>query len=289
MLEKSMLSKIWLWATLLFLLPIFSYAHAQNNSQVLELYVKSGMEKQVQQIPSVMQALFDQSVPEDDQARKLPKEVLSAMRASVPAAFAPERLKETILAELTRRLTAQDIKDTLQWLDSPIGKKCTQLEEAASTPEAQDEMQQYAGRLHDSPPTAERLKVLRELDSAATVTGNAVEMAIQTQAAVALAIIATLPVEQQKPREEVYRDIEKTRPAIEALVRSQTLISQLWAYRSLTDAEIKRYTQFAKSPAGSKYSSAAMAAFDKANLEGAIKWGKLIGDAMKEMKNKSEA
>ena len=155
----------------------------------------------------VIQALFDQSVPEDDQARKLPKEILSAMRASVPEAFAPERLKETILAELTGKLTAQDIKDTLQWLDSPIGKKCTQLEEAASTPEAQAEMQQYAARLHNSPPTAERLKVLRELDSAAKVTGNAVEMAIQTQVAVTMALRATLPTEQQQPyRGDLPRD-----------------------------------------------------------------------------------
>ena len=284
-----MLSKIWLWAILLSLLPIFSYAHDQNNSQVLELYVKSGMQKQVEQLPSVIQALFDQSVPEDDQARKLPKEILSAMRASVPKAFAPERLKETILAELTGKLTAQDIKDTLQWLDSPIGRKCTKLEEAASTPEAEAEMQQYAARLHDSPPTAERLKVLRELDSAAKVTGNAVEMAIQTQVAVALAVNATLPVEQQKPLEDVYSEIEKTGPAIEASVRSQTLISQLWTYRSLTEAEIQLYTEFAKSPAGSKYNSAAMAALDKANLQGAAKWGELIGDAMKELKGKSEA
>jgi len=284
-----MLSKIWLWAILLSLLPIFSYAHDQNNSQVLELYVKSGMQKQVEQLPSVIQALFDQSVPEDDQARKLPKEILSAMRASVPKAFAPERLKETILAELTGKLTAQDIKDTLQWLDSPIGRKCTKLEEAASTPEAEAEMQQYAARLHDSPPTAERLKVLRELDLAAKVTGNAVEMAIQTQVAVALAVNATLPVEQQKPLEDVYSEIEKTGPAIEASVRSQTLISQLWTYRSLTEAEIQLYTEFAKSPAGSKYNSAAMAALDKANLQGAAKWGELIGDAMKELKGKSEA
>ncbi len=284
-----MLSKIWLWAVLLSLLPIFSYAQDRNNSQVLELYVKSGMEKQVEEIPSAIQALFDQKVPGYDQAQKLPKEILAAMRASVPKAFAPEKLKETILAELAAKLTAQDIKDTLQWLDSPIGKKCTQLEEAASTPEAEAEMEQYAARLHDSPPTAERLKVLRELDSAAKVTGNAVQMAIQTQAAVALAVRATVPSERQEPIEDIYREIEKSRPEIEALTASQTMISQLYAYRSLTDAEIQRYTKFAKSPAGSKFNAAAMAGLNKANLEGATRWGKLIGDAMKEMQGKTEA
>ena len=187
-----MLSKIWLWAILLSLLPIFSYANDPNDSQVLELYVKSGMENQVEQLPSVIQTVFDQAIPQDDQARKLPKEILSVMRASVPEAYAPERLKKTIVAELAERLTDQDSKDTLKWLDSPVGKKCTQLEEAASTAEAQAEMEQYAARLSDSPPTAERLKVLRELDSAAKVTEDAVQMAIQTQAAVALAVRATL-------------------------------------------------------------------------------------------------
>ena len=146
-----MLSKIWLWAILLSLLPIFSFANDQNNSQVLELYVESGMEKQVEELPPVIQSLFDRSVPGDDQARKLPKEILSAMRTSVPEAYAPEKLKKTILAELTGKLTDQDIKDTLQWLDSPIGKKCTQLEEEASTPEALAAMQEYAARLHNSP------------------------------------------------------------------------------------------------------------------------------------------
>ena len=284
-----MLSKIWLWAILLSLLPIFSYANDPNDSQVLELYVKSGMENQVEQLPSVIQTVFDQSVPQDDQARKLPKEILSVMRASVPEAYAPERLKKTIVAELAERLTDQDIKDTLKWLDSPVGKKCTQLEEAASTAEAQAEMEQYAARLSDSPPTAERLKVLRELDSAAKVTEDAVQMAIQTQAAVALAVRATLPSEQQEALGDVYREIEKTRPTVEASARSQTLVSLLFTYRSLTDAEIELYTGFAKSPAGSKFYSAAMAAFDKANLEGATRWGKLIGNALQEMKGKTEA
>ena len=289
MLEKGMLSKIWLWAILLSLLPIFSFANDQNNSQVLELYVKSGMEKQVEELPPVIQSLFDRSVPGDDQARKLPKEILSAMRTSVPEAYAPEKLKKTILAELTGKLTDQDIKDTLQWLDSPIGKKCTQLEEEASTPEALAAMQEYAARLHNSPPTAERLKVLREFDAAAKVTADAVEMAIHTQVAVTMALRATLPTDQQQPIEEIYREIEKTRPAVEAEARTQTLISQLYAYRSLTDAEIQTYTEFAKSPAGSNFYSACTAALNKAYIEGATRWGKLIGDAMKEMQGKTEA
>jgi len=284
-----MLSKIYLWTIVLSLLPIVSYSQTPGNSAVQELYVKSGMEKQTEQLPSMMQAVMDQPSSEDDQLRKLPRNVLSVMRASIPRAFAPERLKEVMLAELTDKLSDQDIKELLQWFDSPLGKKCTQVEEAASTAAAQAEMKKFAAGLQSSPPTEERLKVLRELDSAAKITESAIEMAINTQVAFALGVIATLPLEQQKRPDDVARDLEETRPEVEAAVRSEIFISDLFTYRSLSEAEIKQYTGFAKSPAGSKFNLVGTAALKKAMNEGAVKWGQLIGDAIKEMAGNSEA
>jgi len=109
-----MRSKICLWATLLSLLPIISYAQSRNNSPVQELYVKSGIEKQLGELPSVIQAIFDQSVQANDHARKLPKDVLSTMRAAILQSFAPEKLQKTMLEELTEKLTVQDTKQILQ-------------------------------------------------------------------------------------------------------------------------------------------------------------------------------
>lgn len=284
-----MRSRICLWAIVLSLLPVFSYAQNQNSSQVEELFVKSGMQQQLTQLPSIIQAMFNQSAREDEQARKLPKSLLSAMSAAVTEAFAPKKLRETMLSELNAKLTAQDVKEVLQWLDSPTGKKCTRLEEAASTSEAQADMQQYAAKLQASPPTSERLKALREFDSAVKATEGAVDTAINTQVALALAIIATFPAERQMPLDAVSREMEKNRPALEANVRSQVLISHLYTYRSLTEAEIRVYAAFAKSPAGLKYHSASRDAFKKAILEGAVKWGDLIGKAIKLAKGNAEA
>jgi uncharacterized membrane protein YccC len=289
MMENGMRSKICLWAILLSLLPILSYAQNQNTSQVQELYVRSGMQKQLEQLPSLVQTMFNRSVQEDEQGRKLPKALLSAMSAAAPVAFAPKKLQGTILAELTEKLKAQDIKEVLKWLDSPFGKKCTGLEEESFTPQAQADMERYAAGLQASPPTAERLKVLREFDSAVKATDGAVDAAIATQVALALAIIATFPPEQQMPLDAISREMEKNRPVLEAEVRSQVLISNLYTYRSLTEAEIKLYTEFAKSPAGSRYHSVSMVAFKKAILEGAVKWGELIGNAIKQSKGNSEA
>jgi hypothetical protein len=233
--------------------------------------------------------MFDQSVREDEQASKLPRTLVSAMSAAVPRAFAPARLEAVMISELTRKLAPGDIEEVLKWLNSPLGQKCTRLEEAASTPAVQADMQNYAARLKASPPTPERLKVLREFDSAVKATDSAVDMALNTQVALALAVIATFPKEQQMPLDAVAREMEKNRPALEANVRSQVLISHLYTYRSLSDDEIRLYTEFAKSPAGSKYHVSTMEAFKKATLEGAAKWGELIGKAIKESKGNSEA
>ena len=284
-----MRSKTCLWAILLSLLPVLSYAQNQNGSQVQELFVRSGMQKQLEQLPSLVQTMFNRSVQEDEKGRKLPRALSAAMSAAVPEAFAPKRLQRTMLAELTGKLTAQDVKEVLKWLDSPIGQKCTRLEEASSTAEAQADMQQYAAGLQASPPTAERLKVLREFDSAVKATDGAVDTAIATQVALALAIIATFPPERQTPLDVVSREMEKTRPALEAKVRSQVLISHLYTYRSLTEDELRLYTQFAQSPAGAKYHLVSIAAFKKAILEGAVKWGDLIGKAIKQARGNSEA
>jgi hypothetical protein len=288
-LESFMRSRTCLWAIVLSLLPILSYAQNQNNSQVRELYVRSGMQKQLEQLPSIVQAMFDQSVREDDQGKKLPKALISAMSAAVSEAFSPRRLQATMIAELSKKLTARDIKDVFKWLDSPLGSKCTRLEETSSTAEAQADMEKYAAGLQASPPTAKRMKVVREFDSAVKATDGAVDTAINTQIALALAIMATFPRERQMPLDAVAREMEKNRPALEANVRSQVLISHLYTYRSLTDAEIKLYADFARSPVGLKYHAATLDAFKKATLEGAVKWGELIGEAIKQTKGNSEA
>ncbi len=282
--------KAMLGAILLSLLPVISYAQNQNDALIQELYVKSGMEKQMEQLPLVIQAAFDRAVLEDDfRIQELPKNFTSTVSMLAREAYAPESLKAIVLPDLREKLTVQDLKEVLKWLDSPLGKICTRLEEAASTPEALAESQQYAARIKNSPPTAAHLAVLQKLDSAMKATESTVEVAINTSFAIALAINATLPLEQQDPLKEIKRDLEKNRPQIEAAAKSETAIALLYTYRSLTEAQIQQYVKFLTSPAGSKYMSVSTAAFNKAFLDGSIKWGRAIGEALQKVRNRSDA
>lgn len=284
-----MRTKIMLGAILLCLLPAVASAQNQHDALVQEVYIKSGMAKELEQLPLVIKAAVDQAAREDDSLKNLPKNISTIMSALAQEAFAGEKLKEVVLPALREKLTVQDLEKILEWLDSPLGKICTQLEVAAATPEAVIAMEQYGSQIKKTPPTAARLDNLRKLDLASKGTETNVEVAFAGQVAVFLAVNYTLPVEQQVPLNVIERELEKTRPQIEAEVRKETLISLLYAYRSLTDAQIKQYIKFLKSPVGSKYVAVCNEALKKALWEGNIRWGKAIGEALKQEEKKSDA
>lgn len=287
--RSGMRYKICLWAILLSFLPMMAYSQTEDNSAVQELYVKSGLARQIELLPAAMQSGFDQKVQEDDEFLKLPRNVQSVMRTSLPEAFAPGKLKKVVLTELARKLSEREIEELLQWFDSPIGRKCAQLEEASSTPEAQEEIEKYAADLKESPPSAERMKSMKELDSVLKVTETSVEIVMDMQVAIALGMTAILPSEQQRKPEDLAREVEKTRPGIEAEVRAEVLVgSLLYTYRSLSEAEIRQYIEFARSSAGAKFISVVNPSVKSAITEGGIRWGKIIGAAFRDLKGVSE-
>ena len=121
------------------------------------------------------------------------------------------------------------------------------MEESASTPEKMIEMQQYAMQIQESPPQQERLELIQKLDSATKGTDAGVEVAMNTQMAVAIAIVASLPREQQPTYDQIVSMVEKNRPQMENLIQAQTTVFSLFAYEKASNAEIAQYLSFASS------------------------------------------
>jgi hypothetical protein len=283
-----MRKQVLLAALLLCLLPLSAPAQNQE-ALVQELYVKSGMENQLAQIPAIIQVGFDQAAQGDPRLKKLPKDLLATMRALAPAAYAPESLKKSMVKALGEKLTVPEIKQTLTWLDTPTGKTCTRAEEDAATPGAIVKMEQFASTIKKLPPSPDRLELLKQLDDAVKGTESNVQIAVNTQIAFALAANATLPRERQRPPEQLVREVEKIRPQVEDAVKAQVRISLLYTYRDLSEAQLQEYIEFLKSPAGAKYMAVSIAALKKALFEGSLRWGKAIGESMKPERRPSRA
>lgn len=282
-----MKAKTILFTIFLFMLPII--VHAKNQNELIQsLYLKSGMNKQIKQLPLLILASIEQALEKDDRINQLPRHTKSAISGSVQEAFAPEHLKKIIIKEVKESMTVKDLDKVLKWLDSPLGKKCTRLEEAASTAETLSEIQKFAARLQQAPPPTNRLDILRRLDAAVKATETNVEITMNAQLAVAFAIVKSLPLEQQGPLEDITAQLEKNRPQVEAVMRSQTLLFALYTYQGLTNSELEKYIQFATSPAGAKYHAATISGFKKALLDGSLKWSESIANILYQSKHQSE-
>jgi hypothetical protein len=282
-----MKAKTILFTIFLFMLPIIAQAQDQNKL-IQSLYLKSGMNKQVKQIPLLIQANIEQALEKDDRINHLPRHTKSAISGSVQDAFAPKRLKKIITKEVKESMTVKDLNTALKWLDSSLGKKCTRLEEASSTPEALSEVKKFAAQLKKAPPEKNRVNILRRLDAAVKATETNVEITMNAQLAVAFAVVKSLPLEQQGPLEDIAAQLEKNRPQIEAVMRSQTLLFALYTYQDLTNAELEKYIRFATSPSGDKYHVATISGFKKALLDGSLKWSKSIANILNQSKHQSE-
>ena len=88
---------------------------------------------------------------------------------------------------MKRDLTDQDLIAALEWLDSPIGRKFSELEEASSTPEAVGRIGEFVAQMQNSPPSKERIETLQTLDSLIRASETSVEMLLSMQVALAAA------------------------------------------------------------------------------------------------------
>ena len=282
-----MKAKTILWTIVLLIASVI--AHAQNQNKLIQtLYIKSGIDKQVRQLPQLIRVNVLQAFEQDDRTKEIPRHTKLAISGSVQQAFSPDRFKQTIIKEVRASMTVKDLDNVLNWLDSPLGKKCTRLEDAASTPEIFSDVQKFAARLKHAPPANRRLNILRRLDAAVKATETNVEIAMNTQLAVAYAVVQSLPREQQGSMKDIAAQLEKNRPQIEAVMKSQTLLFGLYIYRDLTNAELEKYIRFAVSPSGSKYHSATISGFKKALLDGSLKWGKSIAGILNQSGHQSD-
>jgi hypothetical protein len=63
----------------------------------------------------------------------------------------------------------------------------------------------------------------------------------------------------------------------------------VYTYRTLPTEEIGSYVRFATSPTGKKYTDVSEAALKKATLEGGLRWGKAVGEAIQNAAGQADA
>ena len=272
-------------AVLTCLLLLIPNAGSADKDLTHELYAKSGLKKQIELLPSNMQAQFAQ----DFHFQQMPREVSSEIKALVAQCFAAKNLEPIVLKHIEARMSPGVMRAVMDWLDSPLGKKCTKLEGAASTPEAVAGIQAFALELQDSPPSPDRLRLIRTFDAATRSTEAAVTITMNMELAIRTAFLTSFPPEAETSVAEIMEEIKRNQPQLEAMLHPQVVINLLYAYRSLSNSELEEYIEFATSDMGKNYHAATLDAIRNALLDASLRFGRSMVDLFRHIGKQSEA
>ncbi len=254
------------------------FAVDNNNDQLVQtLMQKSGMKKQIEQIPQLLQAELERQKME---AKGISPEEFNRFSNIMRSAFDAKTIETSVQTYIKQNLSEYDTKKVLEWLDSPLGKKITKLEEDASTAEASMDMQVNGPKLLEENKDTARMNKIERLDKAIGVTQSTVNTILNIQLAMMTAISAAMEADKRPTFGDVQDIVKKSQPQIQAAMKQIIQIQFLYTYRVLTDYEIDKYTQFATSIPGQRYHSVSIKAIDEALVQAARKIGSIIGMRM---------
>lgn len=268
--------KSFLLVVSLICLPLSAHALQPGDALLEKLYEKAGWQKAIEQIPASIQQGFDQRLANDPSAQAMDGRLADALKKSFAAVFVPGQMKAIFLDEFRTRLTKNDVELALEWVESPLGSKIKKAEEVASDPGFIKKLPPFLRELRKSPPSPDRLNVLGRLDRATKSSETAVEIAMGVGLASAVAMVAALPDGPRTSMSQLQAAIERSRPQIETMIRTQMGAYFLYMYRAVSIAELETYLAFFETTAGKKLNDAGIAGLVKAlltsiaKLEGAI-------------------
>jgi hypothetical protein len=279
-----------IWGILVLLLVCVLPADSQGdkNPLVQELFAKSGLDQLIERLPMIVQQGLHQAFAQDENLKKLPAQTFQEIMDAAARAYESQKSRNIMLRSFAGKMDDAEIRSVIQWLDSPTGVKCTDLEKQSLTAEAFQELSRFAEEIQKKPPRPERLKLIGELDRATKATATSVEIFVNSNLAVATAVTLSLPQENSMLLSELKKKLEASRGAIENALQEQTRISLLYTYRSLSDSEIKEYIDIATSPAGSKFNAVGIEAFQKAMVEGGMDFGQAVAKVFEHVNPKKE-
>jgi hypothetical protein len=253
-------------------------ASADAAARINRLMEASGINHAVNQVLPGILSGFDAQ-----QQEPMPMPVRAAMRDAATQGFQTAPMLDKVRAKLGE-LSEKQFDDTLRWLDTPLGRRITELENASNEPAAMQKIEAYAQERQKQPAPRSRMRLIQELNRAtgAQEMSNTIMEAILL--ATALGMNAAQPRELQTSPEALRKEIKSSMPEIQKQTEQFVTSSMLYTYRPLTDKELEAYIQFSRSASGAAYNKSATAGMSDAMLDAIGRFMTSIPKAMERTK-----
>lgn len=238
-----------------------------------ELYAKSGLEKQMRDIGPAILAGYRNNYSKSRRHTARDKKIYRNIGQVIEHSFDTQAMKEIVVNGLAKDIAESDMKLILAWLNSPVGTRITKMEERASSKKGIKETQDYIRNIKKYPISAERIRLIKDLNSSMNITETAVDITLAAQFALSMTTKKTKRKLSRDDIRKLYAEfIKKNRSRVEPMMVYQVQGSLLYTYQTLPDGDLEKYVAFAKSASGRKYNITTSSYMLKAIVRSSLKF-----------------
>ena len=228
---------------------------AADQESASELYVRSGLEKQMQGVGPALVAGYQNNYRNSKEHTSRDEKIYQNIGQVIENSFDTQVMRETVVNGVMENISESDMKLILAWLDSPVGNKITELEERAGSKEGMEETQEFIRNVKKTSTTKERIRLIKELNSSMNITATTVDITLSTQFALSMTTKQARGKLSRDAIRKLYEDFKKNMLQIEPMVEHQVNGSLLYTYQTLTDEELGQFVDFAKTTSGKNYTT----------------------------------
>lgn len=214
---------------------------AGDEKLISELLQKSGATQQISMLPDVIKVM----IPIQMAMYGAGEGVSAAAGEKISTEFfVGEDILDNVSRELVKDFNRKHAEKYMKWLDTALGKKITELEVNASSPEAALAVLAYSVKLQQQPPSDERIALVARLIEVLNAVEHAGERSGIIMIKVSRGINSSLPKDRRTPDDvlEKVGDIYKKVSA--GQMESFIMPTFLYTYESLSDEELGKYVDF---------------------------------------------
>lgn len=225
---------------------------ADSNEKLAEqIVMRSGLSEMIGQFPSMLKEGIRQGAEQSGGNKKMVMQI----NQIIDQAFIVKDAVDEVRNDLSKQLSENELKSVLEWLQSPLGQKISQMEVAAMSPESYQAMESQLMELQKKYRGSERERLFEDFDKSTNATEASLETAIAVQLTLASAMAASSNNPQMPSYEYLKENIEANRFMMRGVIGQQVYSNYLYTYQKLTDDELKAYVAFTSSPAGTRFST----------------------------------
>ena len=232
-----------------------AWAASPTTAQVDALIKASGMQAQLDQIPSALQSAGEQ---QSGLAAGFVRPLVTALQQ----VFQPARMHHILQQDLVQKLDVNTLNDAMRWFSSPEAQSIIAAEQSMLKPEVMDRIAKASKEQKVEGLTVERKDLLTDIDNATQATESALNMMMNMQAAFLSAFSNLITPDRRTEFNTLLQSFAANRAQYREEIQDQLLLQEAVLMQPVPDATLKKYQQFAHSPSGQKLFTALSQALD---------------------------